>query len=100
MRKFVFILLLLAPLVLSAQNEQKTKIRFGKVTPEDFDVKSALIDSNTNAIVISDVGYTSFNADANNKKFSLDFKREKRIKLLNKNGFDLATMIIPLYTQG
>jgi hypothetical protein len=100
MRNILIASFFLLPIFCISQDADKPKIRFGKVAPDDFEIKSSLIDSNTNAIVISDVGITSFNADANNKKFSLEFKRERRVKLLNKNGFDIATMVIPLYTEG
>ena len=37
----------------------------------------------------------------NNKGwFSLEFKHFKRIHILNKNGYDVANVEIPLYTNG
>ena len=82
---------------LSAQD--KLPIKFGKVKLEDFDVKSPLIDSNTNAVVVADVGSSEFMANTNEMSLSLIFKEKKRIKILNKNGFDAATVIIPLYVS-
>jgi hypothetical protein len=79
-------------------SQEKLNIKFGKITSADFEVTSPLIDSNTNAIVIADVGDTKF---VGNLKgwFSLVFKRNKRIKILNKNGFDAANISISLYTD-
>lgn len=92
-----FSILLVISLTLCAQD--KLPIKFGKVTVEDFDVKSTLIDSSTDAVVVADVGNSEFMANTNDFSFSLLFKQKKRIKILNKNGFDAATVIIPLYVQ-
>jgi hypothetical protein len=99
MKKLLSVLLFLLPILINAQEEPK-KVKFGKIEIEDFDLKSNLIDSGTNAVVISDIGNTDFRAEPNKKKFILEFKRERRIKLITKNGFDAATVVIPLYTQG
>ena len=80
--------------------QEKLKIKFDKVTPPDFDVSSNLIDSNTNAIVVANVGNSEFEVNSSRKGFSLSFQEKKRIKLLNKNGFDAATIEIPLYADG
>ena len=83
--------------ILSAQD--KLPIKFGKVKLEDFDVKSPLIDSNSNAVVVADVGKSEFMANTSDLTFSLLFKEKKRIMIINKNGFDAATIIIPLYVS-
>jgi hypothetical protein len=80
---------------LLAQN--KLNIKFGKVTPEDFDIKSELIDSGTSAVVVADVGKSEFIANTSQLSFSLIFTEKKRIKIINKNGFDAASITIPLY---
>ena len=80
--------------------QEKLKIKFGKVTPQDFDISSNLIDSNTNAVVVANVGNSEFEANTSKKTFELSFQEKKRIKLLNKNGFDAATVEIPLYVDG
>jgi hypothetical protein len=80
--------------------QDKTKIQFGKVSPADFVLpNSPVIDSNTNAVILSDIGSVHF---IGNKRqwFSFVYQRQTRIKLLNKKAFgDLATVIIPLYQQ-
>jgi hypothetical protein len=77
--------------------QDKLPIKFGKVSLADFDIKSAVIDSNTNAVVVADVGNSEFTANTSELTFSLLFKHKKRIKLINKNGFNAATVTIPLY---
>ena len=93
------ICLLIAVVLLSnyLPAQDKLNIKFGKVTPEDFNVKSALIDSSTNAVVVAEVGKSNFIANSTELTFSLVFKVKKRIKILQKNGFAAATISIPLY---
>ena len=79
--------------------QEKLNIKFGKVTPEDFDIKSGLIDSSTNAVVVADVGKSEFIANTSDLTFSLIFTEKKRIKIINKNGFDAASVTIPLYVN-
>lgn len=83
--------------IISAQDHSEVKI--GKIKPEDFSVQSALIDSNVNAIIISDVGKSEFTGNSKGW-FSLIFNRQQRIKILNDKGFDIASISIPLYFQG
>ncbi|MES2847499.1 MAG: hypothetical protein V4685_00465, partial [Bacteroidota bacterium] len=75
--------------------QDKLPIKFGKVKLEDFDVKSPLIDSSTNAVVVADVGNSEFIANRTDLSFSLLFREQKRIKVITKNGFDAATVTIP-----
>jgi len=79
--------------------QDKASVKFGKVSPEDFANKVYSIDSNANAVVIADIGSSEI---VGNSKgwFSLEFKRYRRVHLLNKNGFDIATEEIPLYSEG
>lgn len=84
---------------LSTAAQEKSPARFGKVTPADFDLSSRKYDSGATAVVIADIGSSDF--VGNNKGwFSLEFKHYKRMKILNKNGFKVADVEIPLYTSG
>ena len=98
-KKITCLLLALSclPSLLFAQ--EKLKIKFGKVALQDFEVKSVLIDSSTNAVVLADMGKSVFMANASDLTFSLIFTQKKRIKIINKNGFDAATITIPLYVS-
>jgi len=98
MRKLVlFFVCLLGASWLSAQGN--LAIKFGKIVAADFNVASPLIDSNVNAVVLSDIGNSEF---VGNSKgwFSLVFKKHKRIKILNNKGFDAAEVAILLYSNG
>lgn len=93
--KAIFLLCLFSTTIAA----QKQEIRFGKVTADDFVINSAVVDSNANAVVLADVG--SSEIEGNTKGwFSLIYKRTRRVKLINKNGFDEATVAIPLYRSG
>ncbi|MBS1932608.1 MAG: DUF3857 domain-containing protein [Bacteroidetes bacterium] len=77
--------------------QQKEPIIYGKISATDFNLpKSTAIDSNSNAVIIADIGNTSF---VGNKKgwLSYVFKRRKRIKIINKKAFDAATVKVMLY---
>jgi hypothetical protein len=79
--------------------QDKAPVKFGKVTPADFDLSAYKYDTAAEAVVIADIGSSEF--DGNTKGwFTLAFRHVKRIKILNKNGFDAATVKIPLYTSG
>lgn len=94
-RYHILICLLFCYIQLSAQ--EKLPIKFGKVALPDFEIKSPVMDSNTNAVVVADVGKSEFVANAADLTFSLVFTHKKRIKIINKKGFDAASITIPLY---
>ncbi len=93
------IFLLLPALLFSAGKslgQDKAPISFGNVSIADFNISSSLIDSNTNAVIIADIGNTTF--EGNSKGwFTYIYKRQKRIKILNKKGFNMATVEIALF---
>lgn len=84
---------------ISVFGQEKVSVKFGKVSPEDFATRVYPIDSNANAVIIADVGSSKIVGNAKGW-FSLEFKRYRRVHLLNKNGFDVATEEIPLYSEG
>lgn len=90
-----FLCLLLSTVAFS---QEKLNIKFGKITPADFEVNSPLIDSNTNAIVLADIGNTEFDGNFRDW-FTLLFTRHKRVKILNNKGFDAASFSIYLFAQ-
>ena len=69
--------------------QEKSKVKFGKISPEDFQKKTYEIDSSANAVIIADIGSTEI---VGNPKggFSLEFKTFRRAHILNKNGYDIA----------
>ena len=74
------------------------KVKFGKISPSDFEPTVYPIDSNANAVVLLDIGSSAF--EGNDKgRFSLIFKRLTRIRIMNKNGYDAGEVRIPLYAD-
>lgn len=98
MRKYFIVFLgLMVGYSLSAQD--KLNIKFGKISAADFEVSSPLIDSNVNAVVLADIGRSEFVGN-DHGWFSLVFKKHKRIKILNKKGFEAAEIAVYLYSAG
>jgi hypothetical protein len=93
----IILLFLFTPAFLSAQD--KSNVKFGKISPADFDLSSQKIDSGAGAVVIADVGSSEF--QGNNKGwFSLEFRHFRRVKILNRSGLEAADVRIPLYSEG
>ncbi|MBC8035481.1 MAG: DUF3857 domain-containing protein [Chitinophagaceae bacterium] len=92
-----FLGLALGALSLFAQ--EKSPIKFGKVTPADFVLPAGIADSSADAVVIADIGNSEFEGNAKGW-FSIIFRRTKRVKILNKNGFEAANVSIDLYSNG
>lgn len=88
------VLCLAASTFLHAQDKPPAK--FGKISPADFDIKAPSYDTAADAVVIADVGSSEFVGNVKGW-FTLEFRHFRRIKILNKNGFDAATIEIPLY---
>lgn len=79
--------------------QEKSKVKFGKVSPEDFAETSYSIDTSASAVVIADIGSTEIKGNTKGN-FSLEFKRFRRARIMNKNGYDIANVEIGLYTDG
>src|SRR4051812_40131467 len=83
---------------LSAQ-EKSPYLKFRKVTVEELQKKIYTIDSNANAVVLSDLGAAA--VEGNDKGwFSISFTHHRVVHILNKNGYDEAEVEIDLYTEG
>jgi hypothetical protein len=79
--------------------QEKNKIKFGDVSEKHFATRMYSIDSSANAVVIADIG--SSQIEGNSKGwFSLEFRKFKRVHILNKNGYDIANVSISLYSDG
>src|SRR5687768_12585844 len=79
--------------------QEKSKIKFGKITAEDFKQNVYSLDSSANAVVIADIGSTEIIGNTKGS-FSLEFKNYRRAHILNKNGYDIANVEIRIYTDG
>ena len=75
---------------LSAQD--KSPVKFGKISAEDFTIKQPF-DTGASAVVIADIGSSVFEGNVKGW-FSLMYKRFRRVKILNKNGFDAHDILL------
>src|SRR3954469_10327926 len=82
----------------SAQKSQQ-KFKFGDVKPDDFEPTAYAVDSSANAIYLYDVGSSYYQGNTKGL-FGVVFSKHARIRLMNKNGFDMATVEIHLYNDG
>lgn len=94
--KFFLPTLLLLCISIQLQAQNKSNVNFGKVAIKDFSLEGIKVDTSYGAVVIADIGRSVFEA---NKKgyFSLVYKHQRRVLILNPKGFDIATVNIPLY---
>jgi hypothetical protein len=88
----------LACVVTSLTAQEKSPVKFGKISPDDFTIKQPF-DTGASAVVIADIGNSVFEGNIKGW-FSLVYKRTTRIKILNKKGFDAAKVEIPLFSEG
>lgn len=71
-------------------------IKYGDVKSADFIPTVYPVDSSANAVYLFDVGESYYEGNTKGG-LSVMYKRHARIRLLNKNGFDLATVEIGVY---
>jgi transglutaminase-like putative cysteine protease len=90
LKHLFFFVLLSTAIHLSAQTT------WGKVSPEQFAVRSCPFDSTANAMVLLDSEYVSFKYTQTGLNAVYDVY--KRIQIFNKEGFAYATVKIPYYS--
>jgi hypothetical protein len=96
MIKYPLLLNVLVLVCFSAAAQDNPGIKFNHVKPEDFNIEKLKADTSYGAVIIADVGNSSF--EGNTKGwFTLVYRHQRRIKIINKKGFDLASVEIPLY---
>jgi hypothetical protein len=76
---------------------QNEPVKFGKPDLKDFDPKNFVADSAAEAVVLCDYGRSRFEVGAAGEGFQTVFERVTRIKILQKAGYDWATVEVPLY---
>lgn len=84
---------------LSAFTQTSPNVKFGKLSSDDLSKKSYTIDTGAAAVILYDIGSTNIKGNIKGW-FSAEFKIYRRIHILNKNGYDHATVEIPLYANG
>jgi hypothetical protein len=93
----VLVLLLFVQNYLSAQD--KLDLKFGKISPADFDLSSRSFDTAAGAVYIADIGKSEYEGGSKGS-FTVVYTRHVRIKILNKNGFDAAEFELTQYKDG
>jgi len=98
MKNLLCLLLLPVCLLSNAQKGElkKSNLKFGDIKVSDFEPKVYEVDSNASAVILADIGDSKFEGNTNGD-FSILFKHHKRIRIMNKNGFDAASVEIPIY---
>lgn len=99
--RVITLLLMLVPALCIAQQKklQKSYLKFGDIKAEDFEPKTYEVDSLASAVVLADIGQSEFEGN-NDGFFSIVFKHHKRIRIMNKNGFDAANIAIRISQDG
>lgn len=82
----------------SLAQAQTEPIKFGKIDERDLTGQNFVADSAAPAVVLCDFGRSTF--DYADGKFRVIFERVARIKILQKAGYDYATVKVPLYHRG
>ncbi|HMP91984.1 MAG TPA: transglutaminase domain-containing protein [Phnomibacter sp.] len=99
MKRKLFKCLLLICSTLAVFAQEKTDVKFGKVTAEDFKPTDNPLEKNAAAVYIADIGFTEFRGNTKGW-FSLYFERKTRIKVNDANGIDAADFRILLFNSG
>ena len=98
MRKFILSIVLVL-LLFNSRAQDKSPVKFGKISAEDFKTSVYSIDSNAAAVVIADIGTSSITGNTKGW-FSIEFRHFKRVHILKKGSYELADVQIPLYISG
>lgn len=93
------VLTVVSLLAMPARSQDKDKlVKFGKIEAADFAALPQEKDTSAHAIILSDVGDSDFDVDKDH--FVVIFKRHRRVKIVDANGYDAATIEVPLYVDG
>lgn len=93
MKKFVWVILLILPL---AAQSQKPPIKFGEVSMDELKMVRYEKDTAAAAVILTDFGESTM-IYTQGVGFTIRFERIKRIKILNKKGYEFANESISLY---
>jgi virulence-associated protein VapD len=76
---------------------QKAPFKFGSVPIEDLKMNRYEKDTAAAAVVLGDYGTSNITYSQSTGDWTVNFERIQRIKILKKDGYDLANFEIPLY---
>lgn len=77
---------------------QKAPIKYGNVPEDDLRMTVYDQDKSAAAIVLADYGESAIVYNQTNG-FEIEFERIRRIKIINKDGYEYANLIIPIYKR-
>lgn len=97
MKKITFILYVTILFISISLNGQDN-FEYGKITQEEFDMKSYPKDKNADAVVLFDIGKSHF--EQTESGFKVVYERHTRIKILSNSGVKWSEIDIPYYQQG
>jgi transglutaminase-like putative cysteine protease len=92
----VFAFSLSIQVVAQKKDKDEAAVKVGKISPSDFDPEIHAFDTTSDAVVLYDKGYSYFR-ESPDGWFQLIFEKHQRIKIIHKNGMDVANFIIPQY---
>jgi len=99
MKRKMLVLLLMLFVGLIAQSQNRNYFKdFGVIAPSELSMNTCSFEANADAIVLFDVGKSSFERMDDN--FDVVFKRITRIKILTEAGLQHANVEIPYYQEG
>jgi hypothetical protein len=93
-KRLLLALMLVLPFL---SNAQFVPQKFGKITPEEIDLKVYPKDSSASAVVLFDKGDFYYDFNTATSDFKVVFHKHTRIKILKKDGVEYATVKIPVY---
>lgn len=98
--KATFLFLTLIIFIGNTRAESK-KIKFGKISKEELEMKVYEQDSSASAVILYDSGrsYFIYESTKPNSGFKLIYERHVRIKVLKPEGLNYANFEIPLYNK-
>lgn len=78
--------------------QEGVSIKFGKVSPDEFKPVAYAPDSGAHAVVLAEFGNSEY--ESSGAAFQIVYKIHRRIRIMDKNGYDVATVQIPVYKSG
>jgi hypothetical protein len=76
---------------------QKNPMKYGNIQRQELEMQRYAADTTANAVILGDYGLIEIIYN-NTKGFQYHFNRHLRVKILNKDAFELADFNLPLYS--
>lgn len=95
MKHFIIIIVLL--IGFNGLSQEKNTHTFGRVSQQEYDLKVYENDSTANAVFLHEQGKTTFKQTHNS--IIISTKYYAKVKIFNKEAFDVATIEIPIYNN-